>query len=1234
MKNRFCSGLLYITSFFLLCFFVSQSTLAQKQLKPSVLKSGKSESGKARNRQDIQRNYTRGISHGDVLIFGDALSNSTSFQQQIENAGLSVRKIGTNEVDLINITTGMTLILSGEKTLHPNVRKKTDEFVKQGGNVVFVGTKAFDYAPVPVNPTPVVDFANQSAYTVVKQVRRERALSLDEPTIRVGKDTLGNDALEIFTVVRAMPDYMARISIKEKRSSLRNVVTFSAKGNSYMDLLALEIVDSDSQKWFAFVPLSQQWENYAVSMADFIPENWSNGQTAYPLLDPAKVETLFLGVNLMTLWREKAMYLGLSNIALAENNQTYYTPTSALNALKLPFFENDMMIPDWTFNPMSQANPIPGNHTLVRNESYPFGQAQVVNASNVYSMPRSTVIHKGTATGTDTKKEYDFRDEREKRIISLFETGTAYPVKQVARVEIPTGGMYAGSTMTLFGIQPATLIANQTLSKSLVDALIFVNKKPVVAAVLVNTTSSTSANTPVVPTLKVTLKNPLSQSVNAQLRIEIAEGKIVKEMPVTIGAERLSTVEVLLSEVPADFPMEKFEWSVSLNSGSEQDYFEDNVDIERSMLIAFRHLIHAQNAFPDGRYSNHYFGDAYGVRAMFAFLEYAKKHPDCLRRNTDIWESISLQDIENSAYRFYDMLVARQLENGALPMGYEEHARGYNVADGGQIVLSVAQSLRYIDDEAKKNSYLNLIYKFADWAETFYIDSARSEQVKELYPEEYQSGNGKIGHYGLKQTGTKQLIYGPSWVGSCILPVHVYLAYWNKHQDNNKQKLYESIAARNIDFYINSMLARGYYQAEALFWTYVSVANQALKDKMARNVDENLIPYMTRGLENDMFLVGSRNTLYAISMMYYRRFIKEQANLRATQLKYLWTFGSGSSCNGIGRISEALPKPGHGESLSATKYAALSALWCMELLDPTSSLFEGLSQGGEQPSIVLKTEKSVGSTLSLSIRATNNLPENQDAVWIDLNNDKKKTPEEKVMIFGEKVSYIISSAEIAIYGPVWTLDCSDNELVKLNVQGASSTLNQLSCYKNKIDTIDISYCSILASLSCQNNQLKAIVTGNNNNLSNLNMYTNSIEQDAMSRMMDGLPNRTSTTSGKITLFYSINTVSQPNQNQFTALHANVALAKNWKTYVAIPGGTEFAGPYYSTLDNRPILTNDFKIYSLNKHLYVETDSHLFFSLYNIKGQLLAEQNGNGRFMLPNGLYFVQTTDFTTKILHR
>ena len=56
------------------------------------------------------------------------------------------------------------------------------------------------------------------------------------------------------------------------------------------------------------------------------------------------------------------------------------------------------------------------------------------------------------------------------------------------------------------------------------------------------------------------------------------------------------------------------------------------------------------------------------------------------------------------------MLADRQTEDGKLPMGYLEHSDGYNVADGGQITLAIAQSLPYITDYARKEKYQETLF--------------------------------------------------------------------------------------------------------------------------------------------------------------------------------------------------------------------------------------------------------------------------------------------------------------------------------------------------------------------------------------------------------------------------------------------------------------------------------------------------------------------------------------------
>ena len=353
------------------------------------------------------------------------------------------------------------------------------------------------------------------------------------------------------------------------------------------------------------------------------------------------------------------------------------------------------------------------------------------------------------------------------------------------------------------------------------------------------------------------------------------------------------------------------------------------------------------------------------------------------------------------------------------------------------------------------------------------------------------------------------------------------------------------------------------YQADFVLGT-TSIKNELLKEKIIDNLNTTFLPYIFRGTENDMFKVGSRRTLNALSMIYYRQFIEDKANIRATLLKYIWTFGSETSCNSIGRISEAFPKSTQ-ESLSAAKYAALSAVWAMELLEPNSTLFEGLPIGENKPGLSIITSKPAGSTISLSIRATNNLPENENEVWIDLNNNGLEDEGEKVTKFGEKVDYILNSNIIDIHGPIWTFDCSNNEIVDFKIYTAYSTLNQLSCYKNNLDTLDLSKCKKLNTVSCQNNQLKSIKINNAENLSRINMYSNQLNLNSMSDLVNSLPDRSNKEAGSLVLYYSVNSATQQNQNQLSEYHSRI-LEKTGNP-CSYSSNTEFTGPYIANVNS-------------------------------------------------------------------
>ena len=86
------------------------------------------------------------------------------------------------------------------------------------------------------------------------------------------------------------------------------------------------------------------------------------------------------------------------------------------------------------------------------------------------------------------------------------------------------------------------------MSSTIIDAIEFVAKKTIVSNVIINTTSGTSADSKIIPKLKLTLKNPQNQSVSGTVRINVANGLFDKEVPVAIDGASSNVIEVILSE--------------------------------------------------------------------------------------------------------------------------------------------------------------------------------------------------------------------------------------------------------------------------------------------------------------------------------------------------------------------------------------------------------------------------------------------------------------------------------------------------------------------------------------------------------------------------------------------------------------------------------------------------------------------------------------------------------------
>jgi hypothetical protein len=714
------------------------------------------------------------------------------------------------------------------------------------------------------------------------------------------------------------------------RSPKRRVLQFWAKGDAYMDLLAIQIRDTAGKNWFGFVPIAGEWKHYAISLADFLPEGWAQPDETHPLLAPETIATVGLGTNMLTLWPEKPMTLTLGSVDLAEDAGEFYAPTSALPAVRLPFLENGITVPNWLFDPFARSARIGSEGGLRRTG----GDATMIKGPReVWSCPTPNVEHPGPRMGTDHRSEYILKFERETRRIPLWKaigpTGAFTGV--VAELRIAAAGKQPGANVALFGLPPAQVGSNPAIANAVAETIIAITTTPKIAGVTINTTAEKD-DADIVPTLSVVVQNPLAREVRGRLVASAGGNRVRGEADITLPPRGAATATLRMSAVPADFAFGRFDWRVGFESDAGRDELRDQVDVERALIHASRHMLGTQRQFPDGRISHHYFGDAYGVRGMLAYADLLRREPGRLERNRDLWRTISPAEIEAGGLRFFDMLVRRQNEDGSIPMGYSEHLGVYNVADGGQMALSVGQVLPLVQDAQRRECYLQFCRLFADWAETFYIDEKRSIELGEKFPQRVAKGETKVGHYGLGWGSRSRNETGPFWVLPDILGVQTLLTY----VDSNHE--YRRIATRNLRAYLDAgYRSDGYFWAEALVWSWLSTAGKHDRARIAASLRTSFIARLLQGEAHDMYDRGARANLNALPLLYYRRYFEDNAAVRAVLLKYVWAFASEDAPNAMRRVSETFPKPAHGESIAAAKQAACGALWAMELLEPGSS---------------------------------------------------------------------------------------------------------------------------------------------------------------------------------------------------------------------------------------------------------------------------------------------------------
>ena len=138
------------------------------------------------------------------------------------------------------------------------------------------------------------------------------------------------------------------------------------------------------------------------------------------------------------------------------------------------------------------------------------------------------------------------------------------------------------------------------------------------------------------------------------------------------------------------------------------------------------------------------------------------------------------------------------------------------------------------------------------------------------------------------------------------------------------------------------------------------------------------------------------------------------------------------------------------------------------------------------------------------------------------------------------------------------LDCSSNAIASIDVRGLTG-LRILYCDNNRLTSLDVQGLTALQKLVCSDNQLTALNVQGLPALQALVFQHNRLEEDAIIRILNSLPDRKTDEEGLAVFYTEDDNRNEENSTDWNAsdsLQAAIkrARAKNWTIYKQIVGG--------------------------------------------------------------------------------
>ena len=147
----------------------------------------------------------------------------------------------------------------------------------------------------------------------------------------------------------------------------------------------------------------------------------------------------------------------------------------------------------------------------------------------------------------------------------------------------------------------------------------------------------------------------------------------------------------------------------------------------------------------------------------------------------------------------------------------------------------------------------------------------------------------------------------------------------------------------------------------------------------------------------------------------------------------------------------------------------------------------------------------------------------------------------------------LTSLDVSKNTALTELRCYENQLTSLDVS-QNTALTTLSCGDNQLTSLDVSQNTALTTLSCGDNQLTSLDVSKNTALTTLNCYKNRINGEAMTKLVNSLPDRTGKSSGEFRVMDS----GSSEKNQCSPSDISIVQDKNWNPLWS--GGDPYIAP--------------------------------------------------------------------------